>query len=119
MKLEFTNHAKHRLFLERGISVDDIKKSIREPDSIVSLKIMKITYDKKADAMYMYFQKGKKIARTIELADLLIADLDKLGKVIGIEILCVSCQLMRKARNKKEKTASNFNSVDVQMPVFA
>lgn len=45
---------------------------------------MKITYDKKADAMYLYFQQGKKVAKTVELADLLIADLDKQGKVIGV-----------------------------------
>ncbi len=37
MKLQFTNHAKHRLFLERGISVDEIKKVIREPDNVISL----------------------------------------------------------------------------------
>ncbi len=80
---------------------------------------MKITYDKKADAMYIYFQKGKKVARTIELADLLIADLDKLGKVIGIEVLCASRQLMRRMRSKKEKSVRNFSSVNVPIPVFA
>ncbi len=80
---------------------------------------MKITYDKKANAMYMYFQKGKKIARTVELADLLIADLDKLGKVIGIEVLCASRQLMRKVKNKKEKATHAFSSINVPIPVFA
>lgn len=80
---------------------------------------MKITYDKKADAMYLYFQKGKKVARTVELADLLIADLDKLGKVIGIEVLCASRQLMGRIKGKKEKTARTFSTVNVPMPVFA
>ncbi|MDP3661517.1 MAG: DUF2283 domain-containing protein [bacterium] len=80
---------------------------------------MKITYDKKADAMYLYFQKGKKIARTVELADLLIADLDKLGKVIGIEILCASRQLAKKVKERKEKTSRTFSSVNVQVPAFA
>lgn len=80
---------------------------------------MKITYDKRADAMYMYFQKGKKVARTVELADLLIADLDKLGKVIGIEILCASRQLMGRMKSRKEKTTRTFSTVNVSMPVFA
>ena len=61
---------------------------------------MHITYDKKADAMYLYFQQGKKIARTVELADLLVADLDKRGKVIGVEILCASTQFPRSVRGK-------------------
>ena len=29
MKIEFTNHAKQRIFLERGISLVDIKKVIK------------------------------------------------------------------------------------------
>lgn len=29
MKIEFTNHAKQRIFLERGISVADIKQVIK------------------------------------------------------------------------------------------
>ncbi len=37
MKLQFTNHAKYRLFLERNILVDEIKKVIRESDSVISL----------------------------------------------------------------------------------
>jgi len=45
---------------------------------------MQITYDKKVDAMYIYFQKGKKIVRTVELADMLVADLDRKGKVVGV-----------------------------------
>lgn len=73
---------------------------------------MKITYDKKADAMYLYFQQGKKVAKTVELADLLIADLDKRGKVIGVEILCASKQVPK----IKEKRTSDFFSMTVPMP---
>jgi len=65
---------------------------------------MDITYDKKADAMYIYFQKGAKIARTVELADLLMADLDKNGRVIGLEILLASSQIKK---NKKKITANS------------
>ena len=80
---------------------------------------MNITYDKKADAMYMYFQKGKKVARTVEMADLLIADLDKLGKVIGIEVLCASMQFAHRVKNKKDRAIRAFSSVNVPIPVFA
>lgn len=79
---------------------------------------MHITYDKKADAMYLYFQKGKKIARTVELADLLIADLDKLGKVIGIEVLCASRQLGKGVSRKQARTEDMF-SMTVPIPVAA
>lgn len=73
---------------------------------------MKITYDKEADAMYLYFQQGKKVARTVELADLLIADLDKQGKVVGVEVLCASRQLPK----AKGKQTSDFFSMTVPMP---
>ena len=73
---------------------------------------MHITYDKQADAMYIYLQKGKKVARTVELADLLTADLDKKGKVIGVEILCASRQIKNSGKEK-----SHFPSPFVNVPV--
>lgn len=76
---------------------------------------MKITYDKKADAMYLYFQKGKKVARTVELADVLLADLDGKGKVIGIEVLCASHQV-RNSRGVKSRLA--FPSMNVPVEVL-
>jgi uncharacterized protein YuzE len=47
---------------------------------------MKIEYDKKADAVYIYLQE-KEAAKTIELSEIVKADLDKEGKLIGIEVL--------------------------------
>ncbi|MDO8590455.1 MAG: DUF2283 domain-containing protein [bacterium] len=79
---------------------------------------MNITYDKKADAMYIYFQKGKKVARTVELADLLTVDLDKRGKVIGVEVLCASRQFATTVRGKKIKTR-NFFTMDISVPMNA
>ena len=70
---------------------------------------MEITYDKKADAMYIYFQKGVKIARTVELADLLIADLDKKGQVIGVEVLVASSQMKNNKEIRKNKNTNLFN----------
>lgn len=50
---------------------------------------MKITFDKKADAMYIYLKK-KKVFKTRQITDDTIVDLDKNGNVIGIELLSVS-----------------------------
>ncbi|KKW13036.1 MAG: hypothetical protein UY50_C0001G0028 [Parcubacteria group bacterium GW2011_GWA2_49_9] len=72
---------------------------------------MKITYDKKVDAMYIYFQKGKEVARTVELADLLTADLDSTGKVIGVEILSASRQM----KNQKSSFSFPLGNIPVKM----
>lgn len=69
---------------------------------------MNITYDKRADAMYIYLQKKKRVARTVELANLLFADLDKKGKVIGVEIIGASRQIT-KQRSRTQKTKRIFN----------
>ncbi|KKR91990.1 MAG: hypothetical protein UU42_C0006G0029 [Candidatus Woesebacteria bacterium GW2011_GWA1_41_13b] len=50
---------------------------------------MKVTYDKKADAMYIYFVPGKKSTRTEEVGEGLLVDYSG-KKVIGIEILDAS-----------------------------
>lgn len=54
---------------------------------------MKITYDKIADAMYIYMKKpvkNERVGRTLPVSDDLIVDLDKKGNVFGIEILSAS-----------------------------
>lgn len=50
---------------------------------------MKIRYDKEADAMYIEFQKGK-FAQNKKIDDFTIIDLDKNGKMLGIELLDAS-----------------------------
>mgnify|MGYP001615063300 FL=1 len=50
---------------------------------------MEISYDKKADAMYIEFQKGK-FAKNKKVDDFTIIDLDEKGNLLGIEILAVS-----------------------------
>lgn len=47
---------------------------------------MEITYDKSADAMYIRLRKGK-FAKNKQIDDRTIVDLDKKGKVLGIELL--------------------------------
>ena len=61
---------------------------------------MKFTYDKEADAAYVYLKypiKKGESEKTIELDDNIIIDFDKNGKLIGMEILNASTVL-----NKKE-----------------
>ena len=57
---------------------------------------MKITYDPKADAMSIQFQKGKyEISR--EIAEGIIIDYTKGGKVISIEILDASKRMPKES----------------------
>jgi uncharacterized protein YuzE len=53
---------------------------------------MKVTYDKKADAANITFQKGKYHASK-EVGDGVIVDYTKDGKILSIEILDVSRRL--------------------------
>jgi len=47
---------------------------------------MNIEYDKKADAKYIRFKKGK-VAKTIEKKPWLLFDYNEIGEVLGMEIL--------------------------------
>lgn len=60
---------------------------------------MRIHYDKKADALYIRFSE-EKYFESQELREGFIADIDKTGKVIGLEILDVSQNLPKKSLNK-------------------
>lgn len=56
---------------------------------------MKINYDKIADAMYFSMKKGK-VAKTLEMNERLIVDVDKKGNILGIEMLDASNQFPKK-----------------------
>ena len=60
---------------------------------------MKITYDKVADAAYMTLRKGR-VAKTVEMSDSVIIDLDKKGNLLGIEMLDASNQLPKEGLSK-------------------
>ena len=47
---------------------------------------MEITYDKEADAMYIEFRKGD-FVKNKKIDDFTIIDLDKMGNILGIELL--------------------------------
>lgn len=74
---------------------------------------MKITYDKEVDAMYLYFKKGK-IKKTIRIGKYFIADLDKGGEVLGLEILVAS----RKISGKKTPYIIVGNK-SLKLPAFS
>ena len=50
---------------------------------------MKISYDPKADALYIQFQEGK-VGKTKKVEEGILIDLDNSGKIFGIEILGLS-----------------------------
>lgn len=54
---------------------------------------MKITYDEEADALYIQFQPEAKIKETVKIREGVLCDIDKEGKIFGIEILDVSSRL--------------------------
>ncbi len=68
---------------------------------------MKIQYDKLADAMYICLRKAK-IKKTIKMKDRLIVDIDKDGKIIGLEILGISSQMSK----------NQIGKIKMEMPVF-
>lgn len=73
------------------------KKRIPRPDGVLSLThgATLVTYDPEADAAYFNVQKGK-VARTLKLQDWLLADVNKNGALLGIEMLFVSDRIPRK-----------------------
>jgi uncharacterized protein YuzE len=61
---------------------------------------MKFTYDKEADAAYIYFEfplKKGVIKKTKELSENIIADYDAKNKLVGVEILSASKMMNKKA----------------------
>ena len=61
---------------------------------------MKFTYDKEADAAYIYLEDSiadGESEKTIELNDNIIVDFNKNGKLLGIEILSASKILNKKS----------------------
>ena len=56
------------------------------------MTMVQVEYDKKADAMYIWVRKAK-YDISEELAENVILDLDKNGRIIGIEVLGASKNL--------------------------
>jgi len=65
--------------------------------------MIKVEYDSKADAMYIWLRKAK-YEISEELAENVIIDLDKTGRIIGIEILDAARNLGSELVSKILKT---------------
>lgn len=66
---------------------------------------MKTTYDKEADAMYIYLSRGR-VFKTVPITERVIVDFDKKGKVVGVEMLDVSVQFSKNNLSKLNKKIS-------------
>jgi uncharacterized protein YuzE len=65
--------------------------------------MVRVEYDPKADAMYVWLRKAR-YEISEELAENVIIDLDKSGRIIGIEILDVSKNLGKELVSKILRT---------------
>lgn len=68
--------------------------------------LQKIEYDPAVDALYVYAHKAK-IHKTIPLSDRLFFDVDKQGRLVGIELLDASLPLTH-AQSVKKSRALQF-----------
>lgn len=53
---------------------------------------MKISYDRKVDAIYIHLREGR-YEETRKITDSALVDLDKKGRILGVEILSASRQI--------------------------
>lgn len=68
---------------------------------------MKITYDKKVDAMYVRLRSGH-YDHTKKVTDSILVDVSKKGEILGLEILDASKNI---GTIKKEKVAVEFSGI--------
>jgi len=72
-------------------------------DEEAAAVMVQVEFDSKADAMYIRLRKAK-YEISEELAENVIMDLDKRGRIIGIEILDATKNLGKELINKILKT---------------
>ncbi|MDP2941670.1 MAG: DUF2283 domain-containing protein [Candidatus Omnitrophota bacterium] len=70
---------------------------------------MKISYDEVADALYIQFQPEAKIKETVKIREGILCDIDKSGRIFGIEVLDVS----------KRLPIEELGKLDINLPVHA
>jgi len=71
---------------------------------------MDITFDEQADALYIQFQPSKhRVKKTVKLRDGLLVDLDRTGRIFGIELLDVSHRM----------PVEQLGHVNIRLPVHA
>ena len=57
---------------------------------------MKLTYDKEANAAYIYLKRFKKVSKTVPVSNDLLIDFGSKGEILGIEILNASVHMALK-----------------------
>ena len=67
---------------------------------------MRVTYDPKTNALYIYFRDGAKAATTHRVNDDVLVDLDADGQAIGVEVLSVQRLIDEPDLIRFEKTVS-------------
>ena len=72
-------------------------------DEETEAKMVRVEYDSKADVMYIWLRKAR-YEISEELAENVIIDLDKSGRIIGIEILDASKNLGKELVTRILKT---------------
>jgi uncharacterized protein YuzE len=68
-------------------------------DKEAAATMVRVEYDSKADALYIWLRKAR-YEISEELAENVIIDLDKSGRIIGIEILGATKNLGKELVNK-------------------
>jgi uncharacterized protein YuzE len=68
-------------------------------DEETVIAMVRVEYDQKADAMYIWLRKGK-YDISEELAENVVIDLDKNGRIIGIEVLDASKRMGKELVSK-------------------
>ncbi|MDI6736639.1 MAG: DUF2283 domain-containing protein [bacterium] len=79
---------------------------------------MKITYDKDADAMYIYLN-DKEVDKTVKVSSKILVDLDVDGNLRGIEVLFVSKALADTDFSHIYLQLPKVGDVDLHLPVGA
>jgi uncharacterized protein YuzE len=77
---------------------------------------MKVTYDSDADAMYIYLNE-REVARTVQVSDRVLVDLDDEGNLRGVEVLFVSKALADTDFSHVLLQLPKVGEIDLRLPV--
>jgi len=77
---------------------------------------MKVTYDSDADAMYIYLNE-REVARTVQVSDRVLVDLDDEGNLRGVEVLSVSKALADTDFSHVHLQLPKVGEIDLRLPV--
>ena len=76
---------------------------------------MKVTYDSDADAMYIYLNE-REVARTVQVSDRVLVDLDDEGNLRGVEVLFVSKALADTDFSHDHLQLPKVGEIDLRLP---